>query len=97
MKHSICKFEQWKADGEFWSCLLNFSSLGNEGELGSYELNLAMKDYSLIREDCLVGLSAINLSHVAEQGLWTSSLPLGSHFDLDKTGSNYITYSIASN
>jgi hypothetical protein len=57
--------------------------LGNEEEPDCYELNIAVKDYSFMREDRLVGLNVINLSHVVAQGSWSSWIRLGSHFNFD--------------
>ncbi len=51
-----------------------------------YELNLAVKDYSFMREDRLIGLNVIKLSQVCEQGSWSSWIPLGSRINFDDTG-----------
>ncbi|CAF1480942.1 unnamed protein product, partial [Rotaria sordida] len=59
--------------------------LGYEEELDCYELNIAVKDYSFMREDRLIGLNVIKLSQVCEQGSWSSWVPLGSHINFDDT------------
>jgi len=67
--------------------LLCFCSLlGNEEEPDCYELNLAVKDYSFMREDRLIGLNVIKLRQVCEQGSWSSWIPLGSRINFDDTG-----------
>ncbi|CAF0996794.1 unnamed protein product [Rotaria sordida] len=60
--------------------------LGNEEEPDCYELNIAVKDYSFMREDRLIGLNVIKLSQVCEQGSWSSWVPLGSRINFDDTG-----------
>ncbi|CAF3807455.1 unnamed protein product [Rotaria sordida] len=51
--------------------------LGNEEEPDCYELNIAVKDDSFMREDRLIG----------EQGSWSSWVPpLGSRINFDDTG-----------
>jgi len=60
--------------------------LGNEEEPDCYELNIAVKDYSFMREDRLIGLNIIKLSQVCEQGSWSSWVPLGSRINFDDTG-----------
>jgi hypothetical protein len=57
--------------------------LDNEEESDCYELNVAVKDYSFMHEDRLVGLNVIKLSHVVDQGSW---IPLRSHFSFDDAG-----------
>jgi protein unc-13 len=66
--------------------LFLISLLGNEEEPDCYELNLAVKDYSFMREDRLIGLNVIKLSQVCEQGSWSSWIPLGSRINFDDTG-----------
>lgn len=66
--------------------LFIFSILGNEEEPDCYELNIAVKDYSFMREDRLIGLNIIKLSQVCEQGSWSSWVPLGSRINFDDTG-----------
>ncbi len=63
-----------------------FSQLGNEEEQDCYELNVAIKDYSFIREDSLIGLNVIQLTQVGEQGSWSSWIPLGARIHFDDTG-----------
>ena len=60
--------------------------MGNEEEPDCYELNIAVKDYTFMREDHLIGLNVIKLAQVCEQGSWSSWIPLGSHFNFDNTG-----------
>jgi hypothetical protein len=60
--------------------------LGNEEEPECYELNVAVKDYSFMREDSLIGLNVIKLTQVCEQGSWSSWIPLGARFNFDNTG-----------
>ena len=49
-------------------------------------MNIAVKDYSFMREDRLIGLNVIKLSQVCEQGSWSSWVPLGSRINFDDTG-----------
>ncbi|CAF3812827.1 unnamed protein product [Adineta steineri] len=60
--------------------------LGNEEEPDCYELNIAVKDYFVMREDRLIGLNVIKLTQVGEQGSWSSWVPLGSRINFDDTG-----------
>ncbi|CAF1483460.1 unnamed protein product, partial [Rotaria magnacalcarata] len=60
--------------------------LGNEEEPDCYELNIAVKDYSFMREDRIIGLNVIKLLQVCEQGSWSSWVPLGSRINFDDTG-----------
>ncbi|CAF1048831.1 unnamed protein product [Rotaria sordida] len=60
--------------------------LGNEEEPDCYELNIAVKDYSFMREDHIIGLNVIKLTQVCEQGSWSSWIPLGSRINFDDTG-----------
>ncbi|CAF2442366.1 unnamed protein product [Rotaria sp. Silwood2] len=60
--------------------------LGNEEEPDCYELNIAVKDYSFMREDRIIGLNVIKLTQVCEQGSWSSWIPLGSRINFDDTG-----------
>ncbi|CAF1340173.1 unnamed protein product [Adineta ricciae] len=60
--------------------------LGNEEEPDCYELNIAVKDYSFMREDRLIGLNVIKLTQVIEQGSWSSWVPLGARVNFDETG-----------
>ncbi|CAF0776236.1 unnamed protein product [Rotaria sordida] len=46
---------------------LYFSLLGNEEESDRYELNIAVKDYSLMHEDCIIALYNIKLTQFYEQ------------------------------
>ncbi|CAF0961573.1 unnamed protein product [Rotaria sordida] len=41
--------------------------LGNEEESDCYELNIAVKDYSLMHEDCIIALYNIKLTQFYEQ------------------------------
>ena len=66
--------------------LFSSSLLGNEEEPDCYELNIAVKDYSFMREDRLIGLNVIKLCQVGEQGSWSSWVPLGSRINFDDTG-----------
>jgi hypothetical protein len=66
--------------------LSDCSLLGNEEEPDCYELNVAVKDYSFMREDRLIGLNVIKLAQVCEQGSWSSWVPLGSRVNFDDTG-----------
>lgn len=63
-----------------------FSILGNEVELTSYELQIAVKDYCFARTDAMVGVTVLHLSDLAEIGscAWTSSL--GKYLHMDSTG-----------
>ena len=60
--------------------------MGNEEEPDCYELNIAVKDYSFMRADRLIGLNVIKLSQVCEQGSWSSWVPLGARINFDDTG-----------
>ncbi|CAF2166572.1 unnamed protein product [Rotaria magnacalcarata] len=60
--------------------------LGNEEEPDCYELNIAVKDYSFMREDRIIGLNVIKLTQVCEQGSWSSWIPLGPRINFDDTG-----------
>ena len=63
-----------------------FSLLGNEEEPDCYELNVAVKDYSFMRADSLIGLNVIKLTEVCEQGSWSSWIPLGARLNFDHAG-----------
>ena len=63
-----------------------FSLLGSEEEPSCYELNVAVKDYSFMREDSLIGLNVIKLTEVCKQGSWSSWIPLGARFHFNHTG-----------
>ncbi len=60
--------------------------MDNEEECDCYELNIAVKDYSFMREDRLVGLNVIKLSPVVDQASCSSWIPLRSHFSFDDAG-----------
>ncbi|CAF3821595.1 unnamed protein product [Rotaria sp. Silwood1] len=60
--------------------------LGNEEEPDCYELNVAVKDYSFMREDRLIGLNVIKLKQVCEQDSWSSWIPLGARINFDDAG-----------
>ncbi|CAF2837741.1 unnamed protein product [Rotaria sp. Silwood2] len=60
--------------------------LGNEEEPDCYELNVAVKDYSFMREDRLIGLNVIKLTQVCEQDAWSSWIPLGARINFDDAG-----------
>ncbi|CAF3971832.1 unnamed protein product [Rotaria sordida] len=60
--------------------------LGNEEEPDCYELNVAVKDYSFMREDRLIGLNVIKLTQVCAQDSWSSWIPLGARINFDDAG-----------
>lgn len=60
--------------------------MGNDEEPDCYELNVAVKDYSFLREHNCIGLNVIKLTEVCEHGSRSSSIPLGARFNFDQTG-----------
>ena len=64
----------------------NYSQIGNEDELSSFELHLSVKDYCFAREDRLVGATVMQLRDIVEQGNCTCWLPLGRRINMDATG-----------
>ena len=82
-KHFICKSSNLTVVPLI---VCSSSLLGNEEEPDCYEMNIAVKDYSFMREDRLLGLNVIKFSQVGEQGSWSSWVPLGSRINFDDTG-----------
>ena len=47
--------------------LNNFSNIGNEEQMTSYELHISVKDYCFGRDDRLVGVSVMQLKDIINQ------------------------------
>ena len=45
----------------------NFSNIGNEEQMTSYELHISVKDYCFGRDDRLVGVSVMQLKDIINQ------------------------------
>lgn len=47
--------------------IFHFSTIGNEEQLGFFELHICVKDYCFAREDRLVGVAVLQLKEIMEQ------------------------------
>lgn len=66
--------------------LFVFSHLGNEEDLSCYELQLSVKDASLLRKSQLIGTSTIQLKSIVDQKSYATWIPLEGAVAMDDTG-----------
>ena len=64
---------------------LSFSIIGNEEQISSYELHIAVKDYCFGRDNRLIGVSVMQLKDIQDQ-VRTLTLTLSSANDLISGG-----------
>ena len=68
------------------SLLATFSQLGNEEDLTCYELQLSVKDASLLRSNKMIGTSTIQLKDIVDMKSYVSWIPLEGAVTMDDTG-----------
>ena len=65
---------------------VTFSHLGNEEDLTCYELQLSVKDASLLRRIKMIGTSTIQLKNIVDLKSYVSWIPLEGAVTMDDTG-----------
>eukprot|EP00096_Caligus_rogercresseyi_P012792 TRINITY_DN5472_c0_g1_i1.p1 TRINITY_DN5472_c0_g1~~TRINITY_DN5472_c0_g1_i1.p1 ORF type:complete len:441 (-),score=119.52 TRINITY_DN5472_c0_g1_i1:1057-2250(-) len=83
------RLQKTKSKNANWSPKYNeiFSFIiGNEDQIGSYELHICVKDYCFGRDDRLIGVSVVQLKDIQDQGSCACWLSLGRRIQMDETG-----------
>ncbi|KAL5288442.1 UNC13C.2 family protein [Megaselia abdita] len=78
-----------KSKSNNWSPKFNetfYFVIGNEEDLGYFELHICVKDYCFARDDRLVGVAVIQIKDIVEQGSMARWLPLSKRIQMDETG-----------
>lgn len=60
--------------------------IGNEDDPNAYELHICAKDYSLLRENRLIGVAVMQLRDMVDKGSCACWCSLGRRIQLDETG-----------